>query len=56
MSPPDASRLIREILIAGEVMSYMYAAEETAEDDLTLVEAGRPAIAGAGRRWNAEAA
>ena len=38
MSPPDARRLIREILVAGEVVSSRHAADEMAKDDLTLVD------------------
>ena|SRR5712692_8161934 len=38
LSPPDARRLIREILIAGEVVSSGHAAEEMAKDGLTLVD------------------
>ena len=38
MSPPDARRLIRAILAAGEVVSSKHAADETAKDDLTLVD------------------
>ena len=38
MRPPDARRLIREILISGEVVSSGHAADEMAKDDLTLVD------------------
>ena len=38
MSPPDARRLIRAILVAGEVVSSRHAADEMARDDLTLVD------------------
>ena len=38
MSPPDARRLIREILTAGEVVSSRHAADEMAKDDLTLID------------------
>ena len=37
-SPPDAKRLIREILVCGEVVSSRHAADEMAKDDLTLVD------------------
>jgi hypothetical protein len=38
LSPPDARRLIHEILVAGEVVSSRHAADEMAKDDLTLVD------------------
>ena len=38
LSPPDARRLIHEILSTGEVVSSGHAAEEMAKDDLTLVD------------------
>ncbi len=38
LSPPDARRLIREILTAGEVVSSRHAADEMAKDDLTLID------------------
>ena len=38
LSPPDAKRLIREILICGEVVSSRHAADEMAKDDLALID------------------
>jgi len=38
LSPTDARRLIREILVSGEVVISRHAAEEMAKDALTLVD------------------
>ena len=38
LSPPEARRLIREILAGGEVVSSSHAMEEMDENDLTIVE------------------
>ncbi|HEV8702098.1 MAG TPA: DUF4258 domain-containing protein [Candidatus Polarisedimenticolia bacterium] len=38
LSPPDARRLILEILTGGEVVSSRHAADEMAKDDLTMVD------------------
>jgi hypothetical protein len=38
LSPPEAKRLIREILAGGEVVSSRHATEEMKNDDLTMVD------------------
>ena len=38
LSPPDARRLIREILAGGEVVSSRHANEEMAKVDLVIVD------------------
>ena len=38
LSPPEAKRLIREILTGGEVVSSKHATEEMDEDDVTMVD------------------
>ena len=38
LSPPDARRLIREILQSGSVVLSRHAAEEMAKDNLTMVD------------------
>ena len=38
LCPPEAKRLIREILVCGEVVSSRHAVDEMAKDDLTLVD------------------
>jgi hypothetical protein len=38
LSPPDARRLIREILQSGSVVLSRHAAEEMAKDSLTMVD------------------
>ena len=38
LSPPDARRLVLDILADGEVVSSRHAAEEMAKDELTLVD------------------
>jgi hypothetical protein len=38
LSPPDARRLIREILQNGSVVLSRHAAEEMAKDNLTMVD------------------
>ena len=38
LSPPEARRLIREILAGGEVVSSGHAAREMAKDGLTIID------------------
>ena len=38
LSPPEAKRLIREILAGGEVVSSGHASREMEKDDLTMVD------------------
>ncbi len=38
LSPPDAKRLIRDILAGGEVVSSKHASDEMMNDDLTIVD------------------
>ena len=38
LSPPEARRLIREILAGGEVVSSRHAVDEMGKDDLTMVD------------------
>jgi len=38
LSPPEARRLILEILAGGEVVSSRHAADEMGNDDLTMVD------------------
>jgi hypothetical protein len=38
LGPPEARRLIREILASGEVVSSGHAAREMGKDDLTMVD------------------
>ncbi len=38
LSPPQARRLIQDILAGGEVVSSRHATEEMAKDDLTIID------------------